>query len=227
MSKGPVAWNLSGFSSAILYPFPFLVKTCINTGPSNCLLIFSILSNSSISWPSTGPKYLNPISSKNILGIINCLILLFILCIILTIGFPTTGILLTSFFIETFDLVYVLFVLNLLSNILTPPIFLDILISLSFNITVNLVLLHPASFNASKAIPPVKAPSPITANTELFSFSISLALAIPNATDIDVLLCPVSKQSVFDSFILGNPAIPSNCLNVFSFSLLPVIILCT
>ena len=105
--------------------------------------------------------------------------------------------------------------------------FFEMLISLSFNITVNLVWLEPASFNASKAIPPVKAPSPITAITLFFSPFMSLALAIPNAADIEVLLCPVLKQSVSDSFVFGNPAIPFSCLKVFNCSLLPVIILCT
>ena len=92
------------------------------------------------------------------------------------------------FFAETFDFVYNFFVLSLLKNIFSPPTFLEILISLSFKITVIFDLLYPASFNASIAIPPVKAPSPITANTELCSFFISLALAIPSAAEIDVLL---------------------------------------
>ena len=101
------------------------------------------------------------------------------------------------------------------------------LISLSFNITVILVLLQPASFNASNAIPPVKAPSPITAITELSSPFMSLALAIPNATEIEVLLCPVLKLSVSDSLLFGKPAIPFNFRKVFNCSLLPVMILCT
>ena len=131
------------------------------------------------------------------------------------------------FLAEMFDFVYSFFVLNLLKNIFSPPTFLDILISLSFKIIVILHLLNPTSFNASIAIPPVNAPSPITAITELSSFFISLALAIPRATDIDVLLCPVLKQSVSDSFVFGNPAIPFNCLNVFNCSFLPVNILWT
>ena len=101
------------------------------------------------------------------------------------------------------------------------------LISLSFNITINFVLLFPASFSASNAIPPVNAPSPITAITLLSLFCISLALAIPSATDIDVLLWPVSKLSYSDSFIFGKPDIPPSCLKVFILSFLPVNILCT
>ena len=67
----------------------------------------------------------------------------------------------------------------------------------------------------------------ITAITELLSPFMSLALAIPSAADIEVLLCPVLKQSVSDSFVFGNPAIPFSFLNVFNFSFLPVKILCT
>ena len=89
------------------------------------------------------------------------------------------------------------------------------------------VLLVPASFNASKAIPPVKAPSPITAITELSSPLISLALAIPSAAEIEVLLCPVLKQSASDSFVFGNPAIPPNLRIFFSSSFLPCISLWT
>ena len=100
------------------------------------------------------------------------------------------------------------------------------LISLSFKITVRPVLLHPASFRASNAIPPVNAPSPITATTELFFPWISLALAIPKAAEIDVLLCPVLKQSFSFSFVFGKPAIPSSFLSVFNSSFLPVNILC-
>ena len=184
-----------------------------------------MFSSSCILCPSTGPKYVNPISSKNILGIINCFILLLTLRTTLTNGFPTNGIFNIIFLADILDFVYNFFVLNLLKNIFNPPTFLEILISLSFNITVILHWLYPASFKASIAIPPVNAPSPITATTE-FSFPImSLALAIPNAAEIDVLLCPVLKQSVSDSLVLGNPAIPFSFLSVFKFSFLPVNIL--
>ena len=144
-------------------------------------------------------------SSKYILGITICFILFLILCASETIGFPIKGTLLKNLFMQLFDLLYVFFILIFVSNAGTPPTFLDILISLSFNITVILELLLPASFNASIAIPPVNEPSPITAITWLFLFSKAFALAIPKATDIDVLLCPVSKLSYFDSDILGNP----------------------
>ena len=89
------------------------------------------------------------------------------------------------------------------------------------------VLLLPTSFKASNAIPPVSAPSPITAITLWFSPFISLALAIPKATEIDVLLCPVLKLSYMLSFVFGNPANPSIFLKVSSLFFLPVKILCT
>ena len=99
------------------------------------------------------------------------------------------------------------------------------LISLSFKITVIFDLLAPASFSASNAIPPVRAPSPITAITLFLSFRISLARAIPSATDIDVLLWPVLKQSASDSQVFGKPAIPSLVLIFLNSSFLPVNIL--
>ena len=121
---------------------------------------------------------------------------------------------------------YIFLALSLLKSIFIPPMFLDILISLSFKTTITLVLELPIWFNASNAIPPVRAPSPITAITECFSFFISLAFAIPIAADIDVLLWPVLKQSVSDSFVFGKPAIPFSFLILFSSAFLPFNILC-
>ena len=175
--------------------------------------------------PSIGPKYLKPISSKYIPGIINCFIASLVLLTKLATGLPIIGIPLIIFFHLSLDLLYFFLLLNLVNNSLIPPIFLEILISLSFKITIKLVLDEPAWFRASNAIPPVKAPSPITAITEYFSFFKSLALAIPIAADIDVLLCPVLKQSVGDSLVLGKPAIPFNFLKVLSDSFLPFNIL--
>jgi len=54
----------------------------------------------------------------------------------------------------------------------------------------------PIWFRASKAIPPVRAPSPMTGMTKLSSFLTSLAIAIPIAADNDVELCPVSRHHV-------------------------------
>ena len=65
----------------------------------------------------------------------------------------------------------------------------------------------------------------ITAIILLFSPFISLALAIPRATDIEVLLCPVLKLSYILSLVLGNPAKPSSFLKVSKLSFLPVNIL--
>ena len=108
-----------------------------------------------------------------------------------------------------------------------PPTFLSIDISLSFKIIIISVFVYPTWFNASSAIPPVIDPSPITAITSLSSFFISLAQASPWATDIDVLLWPVSNISCSHSHSLGKPLIPLNCLRFLKLSFLPVIILCT
>ena len=57
------------------------------------------------------------------------------------------------------------------------------------------VLLRPALLSASKAMPPVSAPSPMTA-TLLLSRPASLsAVANPSASEMEVLLWPVPKQS--------------------------------
>jgi len=66
----------------------------------------------------------------------------------------------------------------------------------------------PTSFNASKAIPPVNAPSPMTATTLYFSFFISLAHAKPRAAEMDVLLCPAAKKSYSLSLGFGKPLNP-------------------
>ena len=63
---------------------------------------------------------------------------------------------------------------------------------------------------ASYAIPPVREPSPITAMTSLSSPFISLAAAMPQASERDVVECPVSKMSCSDSFAFGKPLIPPN-----------------
>ena len=90
-----------------------------------------------------------------------------------------------------------------------PPTFFEMLISLSFNITIILVLLLPASFSASNAMPPVNAPvSGLLQLLDGFARSKSRALAMPSATDMDVLLCPVLKLSYGDSVTFGKPAIP-------------------
>ena len=108
-----------------------------------------------------------------------------------------------------------------------PPTFLSIDISLSFKIIIIFLFRYPKWFIASKAIPPVIEPSPITETTLKSSLFISLAHAIPSPTEIDVELCPVSNISCSLSFSFGNPLNPSSCLSVLKSSLRPVIILCT
>ena len=67
--------------------------------------------------------------------------------------------------------------------------------SLSLRITSTLGLRWPPWLNASKAIPAVIAPSPITAIcflSGIFSFD---AIAIPNIALIEVLECPTPNAS--------------------------------
>ena len=52
----------------------------------------------------------------------------------------------------------------------------------------------PAQFKASKAAPPDKAPSPITATTCFFSPLSFAAIARPKAEPIEVEACPVLKN---------------------------------
>ncbi len=74
-----------------------------------------------------------------------------------------------------------------------PPTFFDMDISLSLSRIITLSPDAPASFMASRASPPVSAPSPITA-TEWYVLPVSLAaLANPSAAEIEVLLWPVLK----------------------------------
>ena len=58
-------------------------------------------------------------------------------------------------------------------------------------------------FSASQAIPPVSAPSPITAATCRFSPRIENALASPSAYDSAVEACEFSTTSCTDSAWLG------------------------
>ena len=79
---------------------------------------------------------------------------------------------------------------------------------------------------ASNAIPPLSAPSPITA-TIFSSVSFSLAaVAIPRAAEMDVELWPVSKLSHRLSCLFGKPLNPFNCRKDSNSSLRPVKILC-
>ena len=125
---------------------------------------------------------------------------------------------------------YSFFVLTLFKYADIPPTFSAIDILLSFKITIrfffslrNLAIL----FNASYAIPPDKAPSPITATIVSSVWLISLAVTIPSAADKDMELCPLWNASQLLSFLFGNPLIPWNCRRFWNSSFLPVKILCT
>ena len=67
----------------------------------------------------------------------------------------------------------------------------------------------PAWFSASNAIPPVMAPSPITATCCLSVSPLCCeATAIPKAAEIDVEECPTPKVSYSLSVLFGKPLSP-------------------
>ena len=137
---------------------------CIITGPFISLALLNISTIVGISWPSIGPIYFIPISSNNIEGTTNCLTLSFNFDNEWITAFPTE-LLPKLELISILSLLYPGSILNLLRYDDIPPTFGDIDIWLSFKTIIISVLLKPTSFNASMAIPPVKAPSPITATT--------------------------------------------------------------
>ena len=96
---------------------------------------------------------------------------------------------------------------------------------LSFNTTMKLVSRVDALFNASYAIPPVREPSPMTDTMVSEPPDKSRAFTIPSPADMEVELCPVSKQSQSLSFRLGKPLMPWYFLKVSNPSFLPVRIL--
>jgi len=100
----------------------------------------------------------------------------------------------------------------------------DMDISLSLSITINLSGLKcPALFRASKAMPAVMAPSPITATTYLSWSPIrSRAFLKPRAADMEVELWPAPKASKGLSSLLKKPDMPPNCLRVGNVSFLSV-----
>ena len=99
-------------------------------------------------------------------------------------------------------------------------------ISLSLSITIIFVLLPPALFIASYAIPALIAPSPITATTSSDLFDNLFATAIPSPEDIEVELCAAPKGSYSLSLLLVKPESPLPFLRVRILSFLPVKILC-
>ena len=66
--------------------------------------------------------------------------------------------------------------------------FFDMDMLLSFRITIKFVFSSAALFNASNAIPPVSAPSPITDMILFVPPERSLALTYPSPAEIDVEL---------------------------------------
>ena len=93
---------------------------------------------------------------------------------------------------------------------------------LSFN-TITKFLVHAHAFSIpSKAKPPVKAPSPITAMTRASFFKSSFAASKPTAAEIEVDACPAPKLSYSLSEIFGKPEIPPSCLIVEKCSARPV-----
>ena len=69
----------------------------------------------------------------------------------------------------------------------------------------------PATFNASIASPPDNEPSPIIAITFLFSPFKSLALTKPEASEIDVDVCPTLNKSCSLSSGLVYPESSKKC----------------
>ena len=130
-------------------------------------------------------------------------------------------------FTPLFSLRYFLFVLIPSRYFATPPTFFDMEHSLSLSIIIRLDLSVPALLSASSAIPPVMAPSPITATTFSSLPKRSLEAAKPRAAEIEVEACPAPKASQSLSFLLGKPDSPSIFLSLLSPSFLPVRILWT
>ena len=91
-------------------------------------------------------------------------------------------------FIVSLKLKYILPENNFAKYDFIAPTGLAIDILLSFKITINFVLESPALFMASYAMPALIAPSPITAITSSDLLESLLAVAIPNAAEIDVEL---------------------------------------
>ncbi len=108
----------------------------------------------------------------------------------------------------------------------TPPTFSEMDILLSFKIIIKFFFKREALFNASYAIPPVSEPSPITETIVCSSSRKSRAFTSPKPADMEVELCPVSKQSHSLSFLFGKPLIPPYFLKCSNPERLPVSNLC-
>jgi len=77
-----------------------------------------------------------------------------------------------------------------------PPCVSEIDCWLSFTTIIRFdSISEPATFRPSKASPPDKEPSPIIAITFSFLPRMSLALASPVASEIEVDVCPILNRS--------------------------------
>ena len=110
---------------------------------------------------------------------------------------------------------------------LMPPVTLSMAMLLSLRMTSISGLAEAMLLSASKAMPPVSAPSPMTA-TMLRSVSPLRweAMAMPSAADMDVEECPTPNASYSLSKMLGNPHSPPCLRLVWNLSRRPVSILC-
>ncbi|CAM5199096.1 hypothetical protein CDEN61S_01009 [Castellaniella denitrificans] len=99
--------------------------------------------------------------------------------------------------------------------------------SLSFSTTSRFTSgVTPALFRASKAMPAVMAPSPITAMCWRSTPALRDATAMPSAAEIEVEECAVPKASYGDLARFGKPEIPPRWRRPAMASRRPVRILC-
>ena len=82
------------------------------------------------------------------------------------------------------------------------------MLSLSFKTTIRSSSMPPAWFSASKAMPAVMAPSPMTATTLRLFFRMRSAAASPAPKETEVELWPVSMVSYSLSTRLGKTEMP-------------------
>ncbi len=111
-------------------------------------------------------------------------------------------------------------------DLVMPPILGSIAILLSFRMTSRLESYTPALFSASKAMPPVIEPSPMTAMLCRSSSPFSLAaIDMPRAAEMEVEECPVPNESYSLSCMRGKPLMPPCRRLLLNCSLRPVRIL--
>jgi hypothetical protein len=109
---------------------------------------------------------------------------------------------------------------------LNAPTGSEIDMSLSFRMTSKSASSEPALLSASKAMPALIAPSPITATTLRDSPLRCAAIAMPSAAEIEVEEWAVPKVSYSLSVRRGNPEGPPAMRNRLMASRRPVRILC-